>query len=136
MKKNAFSYWKEHAENDFKVAAILFTEGERKGFAYQACVFHCHQAVEKMMKAIVVSHNSMPPRIHDLVALSMKLDIAIPEDIAAALDALNPHYLRPRYPDVPFSRAFQFTYNRRNTQKIIEQTTDILVWLRHQFKRS
>ena len=130
-----FSYWKEYAENDWKVARLLFKDGDRKGFAYQACVFHCHQTIEKMMKAILVSKNIMPPKIHDLVSLSTKLGIDIPEEIQICLDRINPHYMRPRYPDLKFAPGFHFTYNKRNTEKILIQAEQILVWLKKQLKK-
>lgn len=42
--------WIEFVKRDLEAAKILFKNGDKMGFAYQACVFHCHQAVEKLLE--------------------------------------------------------------------------------------
>lgn len=136
MEENSqFTYWKEYSENDMKVAGILLKEGQKRGFAYQACVFHCHQAIEKMIKAILISQGKFPPKIHDLSALCEKIEKDIPGDIQTMIDEINPHYLRPRYPDLPFVPAFHFTYNKKNTEQIFNQTKNIFLWLKQILKK-
>ena len=133
--ENIKNYWLEYADNDLKVARLLFAEGERRGFAYQAVVFHCHQAVEKMLKAKLIDANTMPPRIHDLPALAEKLLIEIPDKIAHEIEELNPHYLHPRYPDIKFLPSFHFSYNKKNVEHILAITEHICHWLKAQFKK-
>jgi len=45
--ENIKNYWLEYADDDLKVARLLFADGERRGFDYRAAVFHCYQVVEK-----------------------------------------------------------------------------------------
>ena len=35
----------------------------------QSAAFHCHQAVEKALKALIANQNQKVPKTHDLVAL-------------------------------------------------------------------
>jgi len=128
------NYWLEYADDELKVARLLFADGERRGFAYQAAIFHCHQAVEKMLKAKLIDTGLIPPRIHDLTALADKLAVDIPEPIDLALQELNPHYLYPRYPDMKFLPSFHFSYNQKNTKHILIITEQICRWLKKQFK--
>ena len=63
------------------------------------CFLPAKQAIEKMLKALVVRKTkSFPPRIHDLIKLSSiaKLDLDI--DQKDFLAQLNYFYLETRYP--------------------------------------
>lgn len=58
--------WIEKAEGDFKVAV---RESDAEEPVYDAVCFHCHQCIEKYMKAILVENNDEFEKIHDLEAL-------------------------------------------------------------------
>jgi HEPN domain-containing protein len=57
--------WIERADLDLQSAAIL---RERAGPAVVAC-FLCQQACEKLLNALLVRADIVPPRTHDLAAL-------------------------------------------------------------------
>lgn len=46
--------WIDFAKADMEVADELFLYGKKIGSAYFACVFHCHQVIEKLLKAHLV----------------------------------------------------------------------------------
>ena len=46
---------------------------------YDAVCFHAQQCVEKLMKAVLISRNQLPPKTHDLVRLNGLLTAAVPE---------------------------------------------------------
>ena len=58
--------WLEYAKADLEAAVVLVKSGKTH-YSYQAAVMHCHQAVEKMLKTLIVSNNEAPKRIHDLI---------------------------------------------------------------------
>lgn len=124
--------WVEFARADLIAAQLQFTHGEQRGHAYQIAVFHCHQAIEKMIKASLNEQGKEVIRTHDLVRLLELSALPAPAPIAEFIDRLNPHYLPPRYPDLPFQPLFTFTYNRENTEQIINQTNETLLWLEKQ----
>ena len=54
--------WLAYAEADRQAAEHLLESGD-----YMACAFHCHQAVEKLLKAIIVAETQKrPPYLHSL----------------------------------------------------------------------
>ena len=59
--------WISKAEGDFSVACR--ERRVRKSPNWDAVCFHCQQCVEKYLKALLIHHGVMPPKIHDLVLL-------------------------------------------------------------------
>ncbi len=92
--------WLRRAERDYKVALLLGSD-EEGGFFENAC-FHCQQAVEKFLKALIISKGARFKKVHDLSKLSEDLrnlgvpigDVLSDED----RDTLNPYYIGGRYP--------------------------------------
>lgn len=65
--------------------------------------FHCQQAVEKYLKAYLVSRLIKPPRTHDIAVLieeCRKIDSEF--DTLSDLSYLNEYAIELRYPDVFF----------------------------------
>ena len=121
--------WMAFAKADMAAAEVQFQFGEKKGSSYQIAVFHCHQAVEKMLKASLAEQGKEIPKLHNLVRLLALIEFSIPADSTLFVEDLNPHYLPPRYPDLGFHPKFSFTYNRKNVATIIKQTRIIILWL-------
>jgi HEPN domain-containing protein len=67
-----------------------------------AVVFHAHQGVEKMLKAVLVSRHVAPPRTHDLTTLVGMLPNLVSDgslaEVCIGLQALWP---ASRYPEEP-----------------------------------
>jgi HEPN domain-containing protein len=64
--------------------------------------FHCQQAAEKYLKALLQEHGSVVPRTHDLDDL---LDLLLPHDatlapLRKALHSLTRYAVDYRYPDM------------------------------------
>ena len=64
--KKITSEWIKKAEGDFKVAN---RESVTKDPVYDSICFHCHQCIEKYLKAILVENNISFEKIHDLEIL-------------------------------------------------------------------
>lgn len=58
--------WLKKASDDLKVAVRLFESGD---MPMAIVCFHCQQAVEKGLKALIVAQGGVPPKTHDLLAL-------------------------------------------------------------------
>lgn len=67
--------WVDMTEEDLLAAQVLF-DRDLRGPA----VFHCHLAVEKLLKAhwIEEHQEGVPPRTHDLMELLQELDLDLP----------------------------------------------------------
>ncbi|MBI2436495.1 MAG: HEPN domain-containing protein [Candidatus Magasanikbacteria bacterium] len=101
---------------------------------YHIAVYHCHQAVEKMLKAVLNEHEKDIPKIHHLVRLLGLTGLEAPPTIAQAIADLNPHYAPIRYPDLGFRPNFIYTYTRKNTEEIIGSAKQIIIWLKTQIQ--
>ena len=59
--------WITKAEGDYRVAGRELKEAEDPN--HDAICFHSQQGVEKLMKATLIQAGTIPPKVHDLVAL-------------------------------------------------------------------
>lgn len=121
--------WLEFAKADMDAAGVQLRHGKQRGSAYQVVVFHCHQAIEKILKAYLIEENHEIKKIHDVITLRTLAKIEIPENYQKYIDELHPHYLIPRYPDLPFAPTFSFTYNQKNVRQIYRNTKKVFIWL-------
>lgn len=90
------SDWLSFADHDLKSAEVLLGEG-----LIAASLYHCQQAVEKALKAFLVSKEHEPRKTHDLIGLTrlcmQELDVF--EDILEDVVEINPFATQTRYPD-------------------------------------
>ncbi|OGL65420.1 hypothetical protein A3B21_01775 [Candidatus Uhrbacteria bacterium RIFCSPLOWO2_01_FULL_47_24] len=127
--KDITKKWVEFARADLDAAEVQMQYGAKRGSAYQVVVFHCHQSIEKILKAHLVEQDLEVKKIHDLTALRTATKLEIPEKFVQFIDELQPHYLIPRYPDLPFAPKFSFTYNRKNAEDILNKTKELFIWI-------
>lgn len=128
--KDIVKKWLQFAKADLEAAQILFDKADRQGSASQACIFHCHQTIEKMFKAHLISRGEPTPKIHDLVRLEELTQLTLPANLYQFVRDLNPHYQAARYPDLPFSSNFIFTYKQETVRPILENTKNLFLWLK------
>lgn len=69
--------WVAKAEADYSTAARELKAAESPNF--DAVCFHAQQCVEKLMKALLIHLNIVPPRSHDLAELGRFLAPACPQ---------------------------------------------------------
>lgn len=95
--KELTALWLRKAHDDLKVAVRLLDAGD---MPLGIVCFHCQQAVEKALKALIVAQGGVPPKTHDLLVLSNqcllpKRDVAALQ--ACALDFME-YAVELRYP--------------------------------------
>ena len=93
--------WLDKAAADFDAAEQLSAHGGR---FREIVAFHCQQAVEKYLKALLVQRQVEFPKTHDIAKLLDRVATVI-ADIAESLrdaDVLTPFGVEARYPsDAP-----------------------------------
>jgi HEPN domain-containing protein len=90
------SSWIEHAEYDLVTAEAMFESGR-----YLNVTFMCQQAIEKLLKALVIKFKSMaPPYSHNLRRLAeiAGIDEQMRVEQINFLDELTPFCVAARYP--------------------------------------
>jgi len=120
VKKEA-EVWFKQAEEHYKDALYLY-EGRR----YSACVFFCHQALEKILKACVVEFaNKVPRKVHQLDSIARDAGLKLPKGWEEELAEITRHFWRVRYPDF---RRYVYT-NRASAQPTVEKTKEVYQWI-------
>lgn len=128
MNKNEkISYWVNIAEYDLKTAKVML-EGKR----YVYVGFMCHQAIEKILKALYTKiKNDTPPFTHNLLFLSEKCSLLkmMDEEKISFLHSLQPLNIESRYPSY---KDFLFTkLNYTNTKEILKETKTYFKWIKN-----
>jgi HEPN domain-containing protein len=97
VRQDLVNQWIESAQQDLRLAELALAT-DYEGFAQIG--FHAQQAVEKLIKALLVAHGVHPPRDHPIESLRSALR-AVDPGAAEALqfaDPLTPDAVRYRYP--------------------------------------
>jgi HEPN domain-containing protein len=122
-------YWIEIAAYDIATAKALV---ETKRFLYVG--FMCHQAIEKILKAIYTQRlqGEAPPYTHNLLKLAKVTDIfmSMDEGQKEIMRILEPLNIDSRYPRVKAALNSSLTLER--CQTIIQQTEGLFQWIKQQ----
>ena len=121
--------WLTYGWADLRAARTLYRAGH-----YMACAFHCHQTLEKGLKAVWTHHRrEEPPRMHNLMLLVAHLkDLHPPETVVnAALEAM-PHYVTARMPGVPPDDPAHYT--REYVRRLLDLVEEAWQWCLQQSK--
>lgn len=116
--------WAERAQYDLDTADAMFEAGR-----YLYVLFCCQQAVEKMLKAIIVQRaDELPPRIHRLVRLAELAGVAVEEKQMDFLRELSDYYIPTRYPqDVA---DLGRNVKQEKAQWVLSQSREFVQWLK------
>jgi HEPN domain-containing protein len=109
--------WIVKGQNDLKSAEILYNEDGPT----DAICFHCHQAVEKYLKAYLVARRFRFEKIHSLWTLT-KLSAKGDEEFLnfeEEIKILDAYYIESRYP--PEIKV----YTRQECRKILKLTKEL-----------
>jgi len=117
-------YWVSLSRYDINTAKAMLA-----GRRYLYVLFTCQQAIEKMLKALVVKNTgSFPPKIHDLVKLLTIAGIEASDGKKEFLAKLNYYYLETRYP-AELSEISKLI-KRQTALDIFNETREMLTWLK------
>jgi len=117
--------WFAKAELDYRAAERLVRDPEP---LREIIAFHCQQAAEKYLKAVLVSLQIEFPKTHDLEEL-LELLAPVRSDVAAMLEGievLSPFGVKIRYPGdfpelLPGQEQTVFNLARRTREAIMAQ---------------
>lgn len=125
--KNVTIKWLEYARADLEAAEVLVRAGKTT-HSYQLAVLHCHQAIEKILKTVIVNKGEVPNRIHDLIKLAQDTKIRLSLHYQNYISELNVHYQPCRYPDIPYKRPV-LTYTRKTSWYHLKETKKLFRWI-------
>lgn len=96
-----YNDWLRKAISDLKSAKKLAKDDEE---TLDAAAYHTQQCVEKVLKAVLVFYNRIPPRTHDLEKIltqCAEFDSSL-KALTADVVTLTPYASYSRYPDSRF----------------------------------
>ena len=118
--------WLERAEDDLKFARV----GLKEGFYSQVC-FLSQQAVEKSLKAFLISRGVLYPKTHkltDLAEACSKLDRRI-ERFNKDFRILDEFYIPTRYPDAIPGSLKGFSPSKKRAEEALEMAEKIKAFI-------
>jgi HEPN domain-containing protein len=112
------------AQGDLDFARDILQRGERAHYA----VHFCHQAIEKLLKAIVQEKTENDAlRTHNFKLLVEQGNLTIPPEMETLFVRLAPHYLASKYPeDID---EFYRTYTASYGMDLLTITEELFQWL-------
>ena len=115
--------WLSYANDDLGVAQHLFETYYPKPLAI--ICFHCQQAAEKAIKAIIILHGSQGgmPKKHDILLLlkQVKNIVTIENKLYDYADTLAPYSVEMRYPN-------ELELTELHAKKAIDMAQEFIKW--------
>lgn len=123
--KENIKYWLDSGKKDLDVALSLF-----KSKHYPQCLFFCHLALEKSLKAIVIkTTKDHPPYIHDLRKLAETAKLKLNPEQEAELDDIFTFNIAGRYAGE--KSEFYKKYNKKDyANKYLKIAKKLYLWLK------
>lgn len=125
------AYWKDTSLRDWETAESLY-----KLKRYDACLFFCHLAIEKILKGIIAEKTGEPaPYIHDLPHLAAIAELAVSEEQKMDLRFISTFNIAGRYDNV--KQEFYKKCTKEYTEKNLAKGKKLYLWLeKHQQEKS
>lgn len=111
--------WLEKARTSESVARYLLA-----GRFIADAAFHAHQAIEKALKAILISKTGGLTKTHELVFLGRKA--GLPENLIRDCEKLTALFLTARYPDAGRD------VGKDDAEKAITIASEVIAWAEQQ----
>lgn len=127
--KKEVNHWYNSAERSWRAAIDLL-----KGKHYDACLFFCHLAIEKLLKGLVLrSTKKEAPRIHDLVRLADLAKLELSEERFTILKTITTFNIAGRYEEIKYSFYKRCTPSFTKKYYLICQ--EIFLWLKKEYRQ-
>ncbi len=113
--------WLRKAESDRDTAKYLLA-GEK----YEDCTFFCQQAIEKLLKAVLVLQtDKRPPHTHDLRALLDAVSNLNSGEVEEAVSSIGGYYVGSRY---PLDEVDPTIFQRPLAEAAVQKTERVFKW--------
>jgi HEPN domain-containing protein len=116
--------WLKQASDDMITAEILLESAR-----YGPCAFFCQQAAEKALKSVLYAVGERPwghsiPSLLDQAAVVLGVDAK--DAPVSEVEALDEHYMRPRYPDAQPEVTAE--YDRATAESALEHARTVMAF--------
>ena len=121
-------YWFESSDNDYETMKILYDNKKNTW-----CLFIGHLVIEKLLKGLYAKNNSespLAPKIHNLILLSQKANLDVPNEIREKIQVINTFNISARYDD--YKKSFDEKCTDDYTKKQVKNIEELQKWLKEQ----
>ncbi len=121
-------YWFESADSDFETMKVLFNNKKNTW-----SLFIGHLVIEKMLKGLYAKsnpENPIAPKVHNLILLSQKANIEVPDELKEKIQVINTFNISARYDD--YKRSFDSKCTDEYTKEQINNIMEVREWLKRQ----
>ncbi len=123
-----YQKWLAQALRDLRTAENSLNSGD-----YYACAFWSQQAVEKALKALLISRGGKVVKGHDLVELGYIIRYELRIDVSRIMDHLREltmHYTVSRYPPDAANGLPYEVYTEGKARRVLEMAREVVEWVR------
>ena len=115
--------WAEQARYDLETARAMLASSR-----YLYVIFCCQQAIEKVLKAIIVKQTQdSPPRLHNLLRLADIAGVVMGPDREEFVGELSGYYVQTRYPED--IEPLEIILNQETAAEVLQETEEVIQWL-------
>ena len=121
-------YWFESSDSDFDTMKVLF-ENHKNTW----CLFIGHLVIEKLLKGLYAKNNPenpISPKIHNLILLSQKANLDVPNEIKEKIQVINTFNISARYDD--YKKTFEEKCTNEYTTLQFKNIEEVQKWLKEQ----
>lgn len=120
--KELLQEWVDFARMDFLTAKHLYEHMYPQPL--EIICYHCQQAIEKLLKGVLISKGVTVKKTHDLGLLAEKLQEyeQVEETYLEMCDDLTPYGVKIRYPQELYIEEY-------HVKKALEETESLYRWL-------
>ena len=121
-------YWFESSDSDFDTMKVLF-ENHKNTW----CLFIGHLVIEKLLKGLYATNHpehQISPKIHNLILLSQKANIEVPNEIKEKIQVINTFNISARYDD--YKKTFEEKCTNEYTTLQFKNIEEVQKWLKEQ----
>ena len=121
-------YWFESSDSDFDTMKVLF-ENHKNTW----CLFIGHLVIEKLLKGLYAKNNPenpISPKIHNLILLSQKANLEVPNEIKEKIQVINTFNISARYDD--YKKTFEEKCTNEYTTLQFKNIYEFQKWLKEQ----
>lgn len=127
-KEELINFCFESAENDLDTMRLLYKNKKNTW-----SLFIGHLVVEKLLKGLIIRNNSdvlIVPKIHNLILLSQKAKLVVPNKIKEKIQVINTFNISARYDD--YKKTFEEKCTDSYTKNQINNIEEVVKWLKEQ----
>ena len=122
------NYWFDSSDSDFDTMKVLFENNKNTW-----CLFIGHLVIEKLLKGLYAKNNPenpIAPKIHNLILLSQKSKLNVPNEIREKIQVINTFNISARYDD--YKKTFEEKCTNDYTAEQVKNIEEVQTWLKEQ----